>query len=124
MTDTTYQVQFWKLRKSEGRRRPWSVRWKTAEREHSESYTTKALAESFRAELVKAARAGEAFDIASGLPPSLVRKRGVQTFLELAVAYVDHLWPTAPPNTRRAAVVNLAATVPKFVTGSDQPSDE
>lgn len=121
---TTYQVQFWKLRKSEGRRRPWSVRWKTAGREHSESYTTKALAESFRAELVKAARAGEAFEVASGLPLSLIRKRGVQTFLELAVAYVDHLWPTAPPNTRRAAVVNLAAAVPKFVTDSDQAPDE
>ena len=122
--ESTYQVQFWKLRKSESRRRPWSVRWVTAGREHSESYATKALAESFRSNLVRAARAGEAFDVATGLPASLVRKRGVQSFLELAVAYVDHVWPTAPPNSRRAAVVNLAAAVPKFVQPLDNAPDE
>ena len=68
----------------------------TAGREHSESYTTKALAESFRSELVRAARAGESFEVASGLPASMIRKRGVQSFLELAVAYVDHIWAAAP----------------------------
>lgn len=123
--ESTYQVQFWKLRKSEGRRRPWGVRWVTAGKEHSESYATKALAESFRSELVRAARAGEAFDVASGLPPSMTRKRQAGTFLELAVAYVDHVWKSAPPNTRRAVVVNLAAIVPKFVTDLDhRPAEE
>lgn len=119
MIDETHQVQFWKLRKSEGRRRPWGVRWVTAGREHSESYATKALAESFRSELVRAARAGESFEITSGLPQSLSRKRGVQTFLDLAVAFVDQLWPAAPPNTRHGVVVNLSAIVPKFVNHLD-----
>ncbi|MEJ2871741.1 tyrosine-type recombinase/integrase [Actinomycetospora sp. OC33-EN08] len=119
--ETTFQVQFWKLRRTEGRRRPWGVRWVTAGKEHSESYTTKALAESFRSELVRAARSGEAFDVATGLPATTIRKRGVNTLLELAVAYVDHVWSSAPPNTRRAAVVNLGAIVPAFVRDLDHP---
>lgn len=122
--ESTFQVQFWKLTKRMGRSRPWGVRWRTAGREHSEWYATKALAESFRSELVRAGRAGEAFDVATGLPPSLTRKRGVGTFLELAVAYVDHIWPTAPPNSRRAAVVNLAAITPKFVRPLEHSPDE
>ena len=122
--ESTFQVQFWRLTKRTGRSRPWGVRWRTAGREHSEWYATKALAESFRSELVRAGRAGEAFDVATGLPPSLTRKRGVRTFLELAVAYVDHIWPTAPPNSRRAAVVNLAAITPKFVRPLEHGPDE
>lgn len=123
--ESTYQVQFWKLRRSEGRRRPWGVRWVTAGKEHSESYATKALAESFRSELVRAARAGEAFDVASGLPPSMTRKRQAGTFHELAVAYVDHVWKSAPPNTRRGVMVNLAAIVPKFVADLDhRPAED
>ena len=40
---------------------------------------TKALAESFRSELGRAQRAGEAFEIESGLPVSLARKRNTRT---------------------------------------------
>jgi integrase len=40
------------------------------------------------------------------------------------VAYVDHIWPTAPPNSRRAAVVNLAAITPKFVRPLEHGPDE
>ena len=66
--ESTFQVQFWKLTKRTGRSRPWGVRWRTAGREHSEWYATKALAESFRSELVRAGRAGEAFDVAYRAP--------------------------------------------------------
>ena len=117
--DTTYQVQFWKLRESGGRRRPWGVRWVTAGKEHSESYTTKALAESFRAELVRAARAGEAFDVTTGLPLSILRRRGAHSLLDLAISYVDHRWPSSPPNTRHDEVQTLAAIIPAFVLDLD-----
>lgn len=71
---TTYQVRFWQLKHVKDRRRPWGVRWVTGGQEHSEWYSTKALAESFRADLVRAARVGEAFDTRSGLPLSVARQ--------------------------------------------------
>ena len=83
-----------------------------------------ALAESFRSDLLRAQRAGEAFEIASGLPPSLIRRRNARTLLEVATAYLDWLWSSgAPPNTRRGAVASLAATVPLFVRQLDHPPD-
>lgn len=115
MTDTTYRVSIWNIASPANRRRH-GVRWKTDAEEHSEWYSTKRLAESFRADLLRAQRAGEAFEVASGLPVSMARTRASRTLLEVATAYVDWLWSTdAPPNTRKAAVTNLAATIPLFV---------
>ncbi|MDQ3275437.1 MAG: site-specific integrase [Actinomycetota bacterium] len=116
---TTYQVRFWKLKHVKGRRRPWGVRWVTGGREHSEWYSTKALAESFRADLVRSARAGEAFDTRSGLPLSVVRQRSARTLFELATAFVDWTWPRSPGNTRKGIVTSLAAVVPLFVRQLD-----
>src|SRR4051794_30536050 len=112
--ETTHQVRMWQLKVAEGRRRPNGVRWVTAGREHSERYATRALAHSFRTQLVRAQRDGEAFDAGSGLPLSLVRRRGARTLLDLAVAYVDRSWKGAPGNTRKATVTRLAAVVPLF----------
>src|SRR6476469_1637074 len=88
---TTFRVSIWNLARHTSRRR-YGVRWKTDHREHSEWYPTKALAESFRSELLRAQRSGEAFEIESGLPRSLARKRNARTLLEVATAYVDWLW--------------------------------
>src|SRR4051794_19893109 len=120
---TTYRVAVWNVVKHTSRRR-YGVRWKTENREHSEWYATKALAESFRSDLLRAQRAGEAFEIASGLPASLIRRRNARTLLEVATAYVDWLWSSgAPPNTRRGVVASLAATVPLFVRQLDHAPD-
>jgi integrase len=121
--ESTYRVNVWSVVKHSARRR-YGVRWKTEGREHSEWYATKALAESFRSELLRAQRAGEAFDVGSGLPLSLARKRKARTLLEVATSYVDWLWTSgAPPNTRKGAVTNLAAAVPLFVRQLDHPPD-
>jgi integrase len=115
----TFRVSIWNIAQHTSRRR-YGVRWKTDYREHSEWYPTKALAESFRSELMRAQRAGEAFEIESGLPLSLARKRNTRTLLEVATSYVDWLWSSnAPPNTRKGAVTNLAAVVPLFVRQLD-----
>lgn len=119
----TYRVNIWAVVRHAGRRR-YGVRWKTDNREHSEWYATKRLAESFRSDLLRAQRAGEAFEIASGLPVSLARQRNSHTLLEVATAYVDWLWTSdAPPNTRKGAVTNLAAAVPLFVRQLDHVPD-
>lgn len=117
---TTYQVRLWALKQMKGRRRPWGVRWVTAGEEHSEWFTTKALAESFRTDLLKAQRAGEPFDVETGLPTSLMKRERARSLLEVAEAYVDRLWEAgAPPNTRRSAVMHLSAAVPLFVRPLD-----
>ncbi|TCK20633.1 hypothetical protein [Pseudonocardia endophytica] len=123
MTETTYRVSIWQL-SSPAKRRRHGVRWKTDTEEHSEWYPTKRLAESFRADLLRAQRAGEAFEVGSGLPVSMARKRASRTLLEAATAYVDWLWSSdAPPNTRKAAVTNLAAAIPLFVRQLDHGPD-
>ena len=117
---TTYQVRLWALKQMKGRRRPWGVRWVTDGQEHSEWFTTKALAESFRTDLLKAQRAGEPFDVETGLPTSLMKRERARSLLEVAEAYVDRLWEAgAPPNTRRSAVMHLSASVPLFVRPLD-----
>jgi integrase len=126
-TPATYQVRVWALKQTKGRRRPWGVRWVTAGKEHSEWFTTKALAESFRTDLIKAQRTGEPFDVETGLPTSLMRRERVRTLFEVAESYVDKLWEAgAPPNTRRSAVMHLSAAVPLFVRPLDHrpPRDE
>lgn len=120
---TTYRVAVWSVVKH-SRRRSYGVRWKTDGREHSEWYATKALADSFRSDLLRAQRAGEAFEIESGFLVSLARRRNARTLLEVATSYVDWLWASgAPPNTRKGAVTNLAAIVPLFVRPVDHPPD-
>jgi integrase len=119
----TYRANIWNVVKHSSRRR-YGVRWKTDTREHSEWYATKALAESFRSDLLRAQRAGEAFEIESGLPASLARKRNSRTLLEVATSYVNWLWSSdVPPNTRKGAVTSLAAAVPLFVRQLDHAPD-
>lgn len=116
---TTFDVSVWKLALAKNRRKKHGVRWRTAGDEHSEWFETKALAESFRAELICAQRAGERFDVPTGFPASLVAKQRERSLLDVATSYVDSLWAGAPPNTRRSAVMHLSAVVPLFVRQLD-----
>lgn len=72
---------------------------------------------------MRASRTGEPFEVASGLPSSLVRQRAARTLLELAVAFVDWSWPRSPGNTRRGLVTSLAAAVPAFTRQVDHAPD-
>lgn len=117
---TTFDVGVWKLTLAKNRRKKHGVRWRTAGQEHSEWFETKALAESFRTDLIRAQRAGEAFDVVSGYPTSVLVVRQERSLLDVATAYVDSLWTAgAPPNTRRSAVMHLSAAVPLFVRQLD-----
>jgi len=107
----TYDVRIWKI----GTNAAGSpvVRWRTARRSHSRSFATKALADSFRSELVSAARAGEWFDVGSGLPARLLDPQtGGPSWYEHAVAYAAMKWRTAAPNTRVSIAEGLATVTP------------
>jgi hypothetical protein len=66
---TTYNVRIWKTEQCDGQRgTTYKVRWAVARRQHKKVFRTKALADSFRSELVGASRKGWAFDTTTGEP--------------------------------------------------------
>ena len=63
-----FDVSVYAIRRRAGRRRPFEVRWLAAGRSGSKSFITRRLADSYRAELVRAARTGLKFDPLTGEP--------------------------------------------------------
>ena len=51
---------------------------------------------------------GEAFDVATGLPASEIRRRSAASLVELAQQYVAMKWPEQAANSRRSTVEALA----------------
>ncbi|WP_433057078.1 tyrosine-type recombinase/integrase [Dactylosporangium sp. CS-033363] len=121
--ETTYDVRIWKTRVYEGTRgTTYYVRWSVAGRERKEAFKGKALSEGFRAELVTAARKGEAFDVESGLPVSMRRANRDMSWYELACAFADMKWPRVAATTRRTHAEALTAmTTALFTTERGKP---
>jgi hypothetical protein len=71
-----FDVRIHAIRRRRNRRRPFEVRWHVGARGKSRSFITGGLADSYRAELVRAARQGLAFDPASGEPSAWAAPRG------------------------------------------------
>ena len=74
-----FDVRIHAIRRRPDRRRPFEVRWHAAGRARSRSFITRGLADSYRAELIRAARKGLDFSPGRGsrrpgaharLPPS------------------------------------------------------
>jgi hypothetical protein len=63
-----FDVRVYQIRRRAGRRRPFEVRWHAAGRAWSRSFISRGLADSYRAELVRATRQGLEFGPASGEP--------------------------------------------------------
>jgi integrase len=107
---TSYNVRIYVLDVYTGKRTTtywaqWSVdgtRWK-------EPFKTKALADGFRADLLAAARKGEAFTIETGLPVSMGRKALTSTWYDHAVAFADLKWPRVAATSRRTHAEALTA---------------
>jgi integrase len=122
--DTTYDVRVYKTEVYRGKRTSsHTVRWKTASRAWRRTFRNAAQADVFRAELLAAARKGEAFNVATGEPVSWQRDEPGMTWYEFTSAYVDMKWKTASAKYRRAIAQALtAATPPMLAAGSNGPS--
>jgi hypothetical protein len=84
---TTFDVRIWKNDVYKGTRATsYIVRWRVGERRFKERYRTRALADSFRSELVTAARKGEAFDADTGRPVSKGRTNREMSWYDFACA--------------------------------------
>ena len=69
---TTYDVRVWNIEVYRGKTTTsYLVWWRVAGRRFKQRFKTRALADSFRSELLTAARKGEPFDIGSGRPQSM-----------------------------------------------------
>ena len=90
MSDLTYDVKIWTTRVYRGKRgNKYAVRWEVANKERARAHLTKKLAESFRSSLLSAARQGNAFDVATGLPEHMARQLATVTWYEHAMAFFD-----------------------------------
>jgi integrase len=112
----TYQVRIYDIRKlNDGRPRPWRVRWVVDGKEHIEPFATKALADSFRADLLKATNQGQPFDTGTGLPASIAHTRNATTCYQLMRRYLAAKWPRLAAKSRRSTVESLTAITPYLV---------
>jgi hypothetical protein len=112
VSDASHDVRFWKIEERPGRRAPWRVRWTVAGRQYSRSFAVKALAESFRAEQIGAARGGQGFDTETGLPLSIVRRdRDVSCYAH-AQEFVKAAWPAAAGKSRVSILEMLSVALP------------
>ncbi|MFI9783255.1 tyrosine-type recombinase/integrase [Kitasatospora sp. NPDC051984] len=118
----TYDVRLYTIRKREGRRRPFELRWKVGSVPHSKSYVTKTLATGRLAQLKTAMKDGEQFDEETGLPVSELEKLrekeapAEETWFGHAVKHVSMKWPDDSAKERSARADGLATLTPALVT--------
>lgn len=112
---SSFDVRVFAIRRRAGRM-SFEVRWQVAGRDRSRSFMTRALADSYRAELVRAARKGAGFDPATGEPVAWATLEPVSvTWYQHAMAYVDMKWPHLAPHSR-ASLADALATVTPLLT--------
>lgn len=106
----SYDVKFWKTDVYRGARvTTYKVRWCVAQKPFKEPFRTAALADSFRADLMSAARRGEPFEVESGRPLSMTRANRDMPWYTFACGYMDMKWPTAAATYRRSISEALTA---------------
>jgi integrase len=119
MTSTT-DVKLWGVRRNKSSSKPsFEVRWVVAGREKSRTRRTKALADSFLSDLRQAARRGESFDLATGLPESMLKATDGTTWYVYVLGYIDKRWPGAAANTRKSMLEALGTVTAALV--EDRP---
>jgi hypothetical protein len=124
VTTTSYDVRIYVIDVYKGKRTTthW-VQWSVAGQRFKKPYKTDALAGSFRAELLSAAKKGEAFCTETGLPVSLVRKGTVvMSWFDFVCLFVDMKWTDASPKHRRSiADALIPITEAMFATDRGRP---
>jgi integrase len=123
---TTYDVRIWKTEQYNGPRgTTHKVRWAVAGKRFKKAFSTKALADSFRSDLVSSQRKGEAFTIEAGLPVSMTRRENEMSWFEFACLYVDRKWPSLAGNSRRNTAQALTtATLALLTTERGRPDTD
>lgn len=116
---TSYKVRVWSIetrKNSRGKITSYRVRWEVDGKEFRQSFKLWAQADSFRSELMAAAKRGEAFDTEKGLPVSALRvdKRS-ESWFDFTCKYVDMKWPELAATARQTIAEALIRVMPVFV---------
>jgi integrase len=116
--ELTYNVRVWGIRKVSGKKSTsHEVRWRVGTRPRSRKFRTYALADSFRADLLSAARRGEGFDVSTGLPESMQPVDRGPSWWEWCLTYTELKWPTLAPGSRRGVAEALTTVTAALVDG-------
>jgi integrase len=122
---TSYDVRVWNIEVYEGKRgNSYYLRWAVAGRRHRKPFRNRPLADSFRSELVTAARKGEPFDIETGLPATMRQATGNLPFYTVACQYADFKWPHVAATTRRTHAEALTAITTALLVGDRGKPDD
>ncbi|MEV4183575.1 tyrosine-type recombinase/integrase [Streptosporangium canum] len=115
----TLDVVIWTIRQRKGRAKPYELRWKVGPEPKSKSFLTRALADHFRADLLKAAKRGEPFDTVTGLPTSMLKteKAIPMSWYEFARKYMTMRWKDAAAKTRESIVDSLTVATFALLDG-------
>ena len=113
---SAFDVRIHAIRRRPDRRRPFEVRWHAGGRARSRSFITRGLADSYRAELIRAARKGLDFTPGTGEPSSWAAPEpDTISWLEHAAAYAAMKWPLAASCTRAGIADALATITPALL---------
>ncbi len=123
---SSYDVKVHDLGKRDdrGKSKSHRVRWVVAGKRFERSFTTKALADKFRNDLLRAQKDGTPFDEATGLPESLLRERNRTTWYEHARAYAEMKWPGLAAKSRRSVVEALVTVTVALVNETRGQRDD
>ncbi|MFD3580603.1 tyrosine-type recombinase/integrase [Streptomyces sp. NPDC058644] len=117
--ETTYKVKVWKIAVYKGAKgTTYTARWTLDGREYREPFGTRALADSFRSELVSAMRRGEAFSRETGRPVSHASGASAVNWYDFAVQFADTQWLRTAGNSRKNTAKALTATTVAFLRTS------
>lgn len=115
---TTFDVRVWGIRKVTGKRGTrHMVRWSVGGRQRAKTFATRALANSHRADLMSAMNRGEPFDLATGLPMSMLPDERSVTWWEWTQRYVDLKWASLAPTSRRSIAIALSTATMALLSG-------
>ena len=96
--EASYDVRVWGIKvyvRTKGR--TYGVRWSVANRPQHSTFATRAIADSFRSDLLSATRQGIPFDIETGLPVTLLPEQATPSWYTHACAFVDSKWSRLRP---------------------------
>lgn len=121
---TTYDVHIWKTEECIGQRgTTYKVRWAVAGRQRKKAFRTKALADSYRSELVAAARKGQPFDTTTGWPAVAQGVANGESWYVFVCSYVDMKWPESAGKSRMGIAETLTTVTPVLTEGRGRPSE-
>ena len=103
------KVSVFALKKDPTAISPWKVKWRVNARDKTRASRTNAEAEVLWAALTTAKATAAPFDLASGLPKSMIVTTA--PFAELACAYVESKWTRWSAKSRESVVDALAVSV-------------